>query len=159
VAVLSLAGLPAGAQGPSAAAARSSPVRTPDAQRDLQGIWTMETYTPLERPTQLGDKEFFTDQEFAELNELLTAPGVDPLTNLSSILSLTPADRQKRLRQSKENLHYDNALFLRERKPKGLSTRRTSLIVDPPNGRIPPLTPDAKRRADERHKTKTFVVN
>jgi hypothetical protein len=119
----------------------------------------MATFTPLERPAQLAGKEFFSEQEFAELNELLTAKGVDPLVSLSSVLALTPEQRQQRLRQSKDNLHYDNALFLRERRPKGLSTRRTSFIIDPPDGRIPPLTPEAQKRAAERHKTRTFVVN
>src|SRR4029450_13881788 len=52
----------------------------------------------------------------------------------------------------------DNAIWLAERHPKGLTTRRTSLIVDPRDGRIPRLTPEAKKREDERLKTNTFVM-
>ena len=52
-----------------------------------------------------------------------------------------PEAREQRLRQTKENIHYDNAIWLGTSVPKGLSSRRTSLITDPPNGRIPPLTP------------------
>ena len=43
--------------------------RTPDGQPDLQGLWTMATFTPLERPAHLAGKEFFTEQELAELEQ------------------------------------------------------------------------------------------
>ena len=52
--------------------------RLPDGQPDLQGYWTTQTFTPLERPEYLGEKEFFTAEEVAALNAQLTAEGVDP---------------------------------------------------------------------------------
>jgi hypothetical protein len=128
--------IPAAAQ--SARAAK--PPRTPWGAPDLQGRWTNDTFTPLQRPAQFADKEFFTPEEAAELQQRLTADDVDPLA--ANVL----VDPQ-RLRQRREDIHYDNNLWLREQTPKGLASLRTSLIVDPPNGRIPPLTPEARKRA------------
>ena len=114
--------------------------RTPDDQPDLQGYWTTQTFTPLERPEYLAGKEFFTEEETAALQQQLTAEGVNPVAR--SAINFEEAEaREKRLRQTQENIHYDNAIWLGTSVPKGLSSRRTSLITDPPNGRIPPLTP------------------
>ena len=129
--------------------------RTPDGQPDLQGLWTMATFTPLERPAHLAGKEFFTEEEAAELRQLFTAEGVDPLAR-TAINEEDEEKRRKRLRQSKESIHYDNAIWLATTRPKGLSSRRTSLIVDPPDGRIPPLTPEAKKRAADRAAARGF---
>ena len=114
--------------------------RTPDGQPDLQGYWTTQTFTPLERPEYVAGKEFFTEEETAALQEQLTAEGVNPVAR--SAINFEDAEaRETRLRQTQENIHYDNAIWLRTSVPKGLSSRRTSLITDPPNGQIPPLTP------------------
>jgi hypothetical protein len=111
----------------------------------------------LERPANLAGKEFFTEEEAAELAELLTAEGVDPLAR-TALAAETDEQRRRRIRQSKENIHYDNAIWLTERRPKSLSTRKTSLIVDPPDGRIPPLTPEAQTREADRAKTSRFLM-
>ncbi len=116
----------------------------------------MATYTPLERPKHLAGKELYTEEEAAVLREVLTADGVDPLGAKAAINEADEEKRNKRLRQTKENIHYDNAVWLTTKKPKGLSSRRTSLIVDPPDGRIPPLTPAAKQRASEVSKKRGF---
>ena len=129
-----------------------SPSRTPDGQPDLQGLWTSATFTPLERSPHLAGKEFFTEDEAAQLRKILTADGADPLAKTA----INEGDQEKirkRLQQTKENIHYDNAIWLGTAKPKGLSSRRTSMIVDPPDGRVPPLTPEAKRRKDSRPRT------
>ena len=141
--------VPAADQAPLSAAKTWSAPRTPDGRPDLQGLWTMATFTPLERPAHLAGKEFFTEKETAELRRMFTAEGVDPLAR-SAIHEEDEEKRRKLLRQSKESIHYDNAVWLATKRPKGLSSRRTSLIVDPPDGRIPPLTPEAKKRAADR---------
>jgi hypothetical protein len=105
--------------------------RTPDGQPDLQGIWANSTLTPLERPRELGDKQFFTEKEAAEYEKRL--------------LEHNNADRR-----DNQNAEADIALayndFWYDRGTKIVPTRRTSLIVDPPDGRIPPLTPEAQKR-------------
>ena len=124
--------------------------RTPDGRPDLQGYWTTQTFTPLERPDYLAGKEFFTEEETAALQQQLTADGVNPVAR-SAVNFEDAQAREQRLRQTQENIHYDNSIWLRTSVPKGLSSRRTSLITDPPNGRIPPLTPKgaAQVAADE----------
>ncbi len=107
--------------------------RTPDGQPDLQGFWTNSTYTPLERPKGVT-KEFFTAEEAAAMERQAaaeeseqTAPG-------------TIAD-----------VHYDFTQFGLDRNQSPLgSNLRTSLIVDPPDGRLPPLTAEGQRRAAAR---------
>ena len=158
MAVVSLTPVAITGQARASAANPWTPSRTPDGQPDLQGIWTMATFTPLERPARLAGKEFFTAEEAAALTEELTADGVDPLAR-TALAADTDEERRKRLRQSKENIHYDNAVWLSDGRPKGLTTLRTSLIVDPPDGRIPPLTPEAKKREADRLKTDEFVVD
>ncbi|HWW83862.1 MAG TPA: hypothetical protein VNZ26_09695 [Vicinamibacterales bacterium] len=103
-----------------------SPPRTPDGQPDLQGYWTNATFTPLERPKELGTKEFYTAAEAAAV------------------------ERQKILEensQSPDDVHYDNAIWQGERYEKIVSNRRTSMIFDPPDGRMPPLSVEGQRRA------------
>ena len=156
IAVAWLMPLPAAGQTKAAPAAAWTPARTPDGQPNLQGTWTMATYTPLERPAALAGKEFFTEEEAAKLTELLTADGVDPLAR-TVLAAEDEEQRRDRTRQSKENIHYDNALWLTEKRHKSLSTRRTSLIVDPPDGKIPPLTPEAQKREAERDKASSFL--
>lgn len=132
--------------------------RTPWGHPDLQGYWTSSTYTPLERPENLGDQALLSEQELAELNELLTAEGVDPLRARSVLAAESDEERAEVTRQTQENIHYDNSIWLREEDPRRLTTRRTSLITDPPNGRIPPLLPSAREREAIRKAESRWLV-
>ena len=126
--------------------------RTPDGRPDLQGFWTTQTFTPLERPAHMGDQAFYSEEEWAALQAQLTAEGVDPLAG-SAIQAADAEERERRLYQTNRDatyVHYDNEIWLRTPVPKGLSTRRTSLITDPPNGRIPATVPAVRARAAAR---------
>jgi hypothetical protein len=104
-------------------------LKTPWGEPDLQGIWTDETATPLQRPAQFANQEFFTPAQREELDKQ------------RSVM----IDRDKRSERGTERdvSGAYNSEFL---SMKRLGTR-TSLIVDPPNGRIPPLTPEARKVA------------
>jgi hypothetical protein len=125
-----------------------TPPRTPDGQPDLQGYWSTQTFTPLERPEHLGNKALYTEEEWSALQAQLTAEGVDPLAR-SSIELEDATERETALYQTNrdaEYVHYDNAIWLATDVPKGLSSRRTSLITDPADGQVPALTPEARQR-------------
>ena len=132
--------------------------RTPWGHPDLQGYWTSSTYTPLERPEHLGDQAFLSEEALTELNALLTTDGVDPLRARTVLAAETEEERVEVTRQTQENIHYDNSVWLREEDPRKLTTRRTSLITDPPNGRIPPLTPSAQEREAIRKAQSRWLV-
>jgi hypothetical protein len=130
-----------------------TPPRTFDGRPDLQGIWTTQTYTPLQRPERYAGREFLTDEEFEELVRLVTQEGVDPLAG--GVLAASDEERETRIRQN-DPTHYNNDVWLRTPQPKTLSSRRTSLIFDPPTGRIPALTPEGQRRAAARRAAMGF---
>ena len=153
--MLPLAGVTVTAQ--SDADAQFSMPHTAWGHPDLQGTWTMETFTPLQRPEHLGDKAFYSEEELEELRELLTAEGVDPLAG--NVLAIEDEqEREERLFQTNRDdtyVHYDNELWLRGNTPKGLSSNRTSLIVDPPNGRLPARTEEAAMGVATRREART----
>jgi len=123
------------AAGAPALAQKWTPPKTPDGQPDLQGVWTNITITPLERPAELAGKEFLTPQEAAEYEK--------------RIVAANNVDRKNLPPEVDVNLAYNDAWY--DRGTKVVGTRRTSLIVDPPDGKIPALTPEAqKRQADMR---------
>ena len=131
--------------------------RTPDGRPDLQGIWTTQTFTPLQRPAQFADREFLTEDEAASLVDVLTAPGVDPLRGRAFADALDDdAEARDGATVQADPTHYDNAVWLRTLDPKGLSSRRTSLIVDPPDGRLPARTEDAAVLAAMRREARGF---
>jgi hypothetical protein len=104
--------------------------RTPWGDPDLQGIWTDPYQTPLQRPTQFANKEFFTDEERAKLDEQRAG--------------IPRRDQRVERGSERDVAGAYNAVFQSVR-PTG---KRTSLIVDPPDGRMPPLTPAATKRAE-----------
>ena len=140
------------AQSPAPTAGTWTAPRAPDGHPDLQGIWTTHTFTPLVRPARYAGHEFLTDTEAAELSALLAQDDVDPLT--AGIFGASDADRRKRVVQN-DPTHYDNALWLATGLTP-LSSNRTSLIYDPPDGKIPPVTPDAVQRAAARRAAAGF---
>jgi len=126
--------------------------RLPSGQPDLRGYWTTQTFTPMERPEYLGDQAFYSEEEWAQLQAQLTVDGADPLAR-HVITIADPEERQRVLDQTHRDetyVHYDNAVWLATRVPKGLSTRRTSLVTDPPDGRIPSRNAQARARAETR---------
>ena len=117
---------------PSRATPWTTP-RTPDGQPDLQGFWTNTTYVPLERPKNVT-KEFYTKEEAAEMIKRAAA------TEAEQTEPGTVAD-----------VHYDFTQFGLDRSQGALAPNlRTSLIVDPPDGRIPPMTAEGQKRAAAR---------
>jgi len=102
--------------------------KTPWGEPDLQGIWTDPYQTPLQRPEKFASKEFFTDEERAELDRQRAG--------------IPRRDARVERGTERDVAGAYNAVFQSVR-PTG---KRTSLIVDPPNGRIPPLTPEAQKR-------------
>jgi hypothetical protein len=123
----------AAAAKPSTAAKPWTSRRTPDGQPDLQGFWTNTTYVPLERPKDVN-KPFYTKDELAAIVKKAAA------TEGEQTEPGTIAD-----------VHYDFTQFGLDRSqgPMALNLH-TSLIVDPPDGRIPPLSEEGKRRAAAR---------
>lgn len=109
----------------------SSELRTPWGAPDLQGIWSSATVTPLERPEEFADKPVLTEAEAAAFSErAVTQRNVDAARQQGSNRDVTSA--------------YNN--FWYDRGSDVVGTRRTSLIVDPPDGRVPPLTRDGQQR-------------
>jgi hypothetical protein len=110
------------------AANSGTPGRTPWGEPELQGIWGQTTQTPLQRPEQFAGREFLTDEEVAALDQQRAAlPGHEFRATRGTDLDVAGAYNQ---------------VFASVKR----SGKRTSLIVDPPDGRIPALTPEAQKR-------------
>jgi hypothetical protein len=100
---------------------------------DLQGIWTNDYEVPLQRPARYANKEFFTEKERAELDRARA--------------DILGQDSRQHERGSEKDVSgaYNAAIFLTHKH----TGRRTSLISDPPDGRIPPFAPEATKRRNE----------
>jgi len=104
-------------------------LKTPWGEPDLQGIWMDESDTPLQRSPKYANQEFFTEAQRAELDkERAALLGRDKRVERGTELDVAGAY---------------NSVFMSMKR----TGARTSLIVDPPNGRIPPLTPEAQKIA------------
>ena len=98
---------------------------------DLQGIWdAMPRQIPLQRPAKYQDQEFFTDEQIAELDRIRAA---------------IPGNETRSVRGTEQDVAGAYNVVFTSRRPTG---RRTSLIVDPPDGRIPPVTPEVQQRRE-----------
>jgi hypothetical protein len=117
--------------GQDASQAAQATLKTSWGEPDLQGLWSDEYQIPLQRPAKYAGREFFTDAEIAELDKLRSAiPGNETRSVRGTELDVAGAY---------------NSVFLSRRH----TGRRTSLIIDPPDGRIPPLTPEVQKRRAE----------
>ena len=103
--------------------------RTPDGHPDLQGYWTSLSFTPMERPAKYGGREFLTDEEVSQVYK----EGVQHSYEFTfNDLAETPV--------------YDATVYALSAWQEGVApNRRSSLVVDPPDGKIPPLTPEAAK--------------
>ncbi len=141
IAVLVMATLPAAAQAQRAAA--DDLLRTPWGAPDLQGLWNNATMTPLERPQGLADQEFMTEEEAARREEAATER-IRELDNRPA--RRTEADPSGAVDRGVDGAPGSYNSFWMDLATTIVPTRRTSLIVDPPDGRLPPLTPQAEAR-------------
>jgi hypothetical protein len=107
--------------------------RTPDGQPDLQGFWTNSTYVPLERPNNVT-KELYTPEE-AEV----------------AIKAAAAREAEQTEPGTNADVHYDFSQFGLDRSQSTFARNlRTSLIIDPPSGRMPPVNAEGQKRAQER---------
>ena len=113
------------AQAGAQTAASMEPPRTPWGAPDLQGVWDFRSLTPMERPEELADTETFTAEQAAEFAEE------------------TIRSRSRDNDTSDRVVPYNDFWF---DEGTSVTTERTSLVVDPPDGRIPPLTQEAMDR-------------
>jgi len=110
-----------------------TPPRMADGHPDLQGFWTNNTYTPLERPRNVS-KEFYTREEALELEK-----------------KAAEEESEQTLPGTVADVHYDFTQFSLDRNQSAHAVNlRTSLIVDPADGKLPPLTAEGQKRAAER---------
>jgi hypothetical protein len=114
---------PASAQAAGGAATPAASLKTPWGEPDLQGIWTDEFDSPLQRPAQFANQEFFTETQRAQLDDTRSAA----LNRFATEKAINGA--------------YNAATFFTTKR----TGARTSKIVDPPNGRLPPLTAAAQK--------------
>ena len=116
---------------PAAALSQTTP-RTPWGDPDLQGVWNNGTVTPLERPAQFANKEFLTEAEAAAYEkDMVTRQNVDAREGSVG----TDADVSKA---------YNEVWW--EHGSKVVASRRTSIVYDPPNGKVPALTAEGQAR-------------
>ena len=131
---------PAASKGGTVQAAKSwTPPRTSWGEPDLQGTYSNKTITPFERPANVGGREFYTREEVAALEKRAQETGGDENRKVG-----TTADVER----AYNDFWWDRGTRV--------TTPRTSLVVDPPDGRVPALTEEAKQRAVEESKRPAF---
>ena len=133
--------LPAVAQAEPPAVDGAGGLRTTWGVPDLRGIWDFRTITPLERPRDLAGKDVLTETEANEFEEQMARRRAEADT-------LAIPERCIGSSNFVDCVGSYNQLWF-DRGTEVVQDRRTSLIVDPPDGRIPALTPAARKRAEE----------
>ncbi len=133
------------AVGLSVSAAAQEAPRTGWGAPDLQGVWDFRTITPLERPERLGEQAFLTEEEAANLEQEVVERNVELANRAARRTEVTESvDRGEEGAPG----FYNN--FWLDRGTRTVGTRRTSLIVDPPNGRLPEMSPAGRERTEAR---------
>ena len=132
----------AAGQAQTATAVTPTGPRTGWGDPDLQGLWSNSTITPFERPDELTGQQYLTQEEAAALERLARE------TNTDGARSADPA---RDVRAA-----YND--FWWERGTTVVPSRRTSLMLDPPDGKLPPLTPEARRRAESPEATRVAAA-
>ena len=131
------------ATGAASAAGQDRIPRTPWGAPDLQGVWDYRTITPLERPRDLADREFLTEEEAATRNEEAAAREARLAAREARRTEIDPSGNVDR---GVDGAPGSYNTFWFDRGTSVIATNRTSLVVDPPDGRLPPLTEEAERR-------------
>ena len=129
-------------QAPKLSATSKAIPRTSDGKPDLQGIWDFRTLTPLERPSELAGKQVLSDEEAAEFEQKRQREQDKDNRDATARGNINGAPTTADVERAYNDFWWDYG--------KKLGTKRSSLIVDPPDGRIPPLTKDGEARAAAR---------
>lgn len=157
IAALSVVVAVAGAAATSQSSDWTAPL-TPWGDPDLQGIWTNEnTGTPRQRPARFGDREFLTDEEVAELEQQAMERYEQALAAANPAGPRSQADIDRTKGTVEEGIYgaeYNNVWMDQPEPPGPLRWTRTSLVVDPPHGQIPPYTPELIARVEAREEAR-----
>ena len=124
-------------------------LRTPHGHPDISGVWDFRTVTPLERPEEFADQEFLSAEEVAQYEaERVRANNADLDREEKKQITTARGEVNGTTETRDLALAYND--FWWDRGTEVVDTRRTSLVIDPPNGRIPELTAEGAARRAER---------